>query len=423
MHNQRAIFLLLLSNAISGISQGIIMIAIPWYYTATLGYLSEFGVFYGILTLISTVWSIYAGTLIDRYDRRKILMIQSLVGCIILGIASYISQIQLISEWLIAGLVFTFTVLLYNIHYMNIYSFAQEITPSYQYSKVISYVEIQGQATTIVGGALAAILLEGTSQGVLTLFGFDFQLGFDIPKWNLSRLFALDALTYIVSILILSQLTYKSIVTKPIEVESAWHRVKMGWNFLKDKPALLIFGWLSSAVFICVLLISFFLMPTYVSLVLNKSSQVFASSELYFALGALLAGYSARYFLQSLHEVQRVLCLFILGLVVFIIFIFNTNLALFYFANILFGYSNAAIRFNRVSFFWKIIPNHIMGRASSVINISSYLLRSFWGFIFAIPFFRGREGILDIMIVLFAFIGLSGFIVFIYRNQIKDLEN
>ena len=88
MNNRNAILLLFLANTISGISQGICMIAIPWYFTATLGWQSSFGVFYGILTVLSTIWSIYAGTLIDKYNRKHIQISYSIIGFVLMSLAA-----------------------------------------------------------------------------------------------------------------------------------------------------------------------------------------------------------------------------------------------------------------------------------------------------------------------------------------------
>jgi DHA3 family macrolide efflux protein-like MFS transporter len=423
MKNRNAILLLFLANTVSGISQGICMIAIPWYFTATLGWQSSFGIFYGILTLISTVWSIYAGTLIDKYNRKNIQIVYSFLGFLLMSLAALAGYFENIPLWLVSGVAFAFTILLYNIHYMNIYSIAQEISPPEYYNKIISYLEVQGQATTILGGAAAAILMEGSRNGILSIFGFHMESFFTFVPWSLYQIYALDAFTYFLAILILISIRIQPRKNRIIESESAWIRIKTGWNFLRDKPALIIVGWLSPAVFVCVLLISFFLMPSYVSQVLGASSNVFASSELYFALGALLAGFLARHFLQSRHEVSRILILFAMALVVFAVFIFNRSLGIFYAANILFGFSNASIRFNRVSYFWKLVPNHLMGRVSSVLNISSYLLRALWGFVFSLPIFTGREGIVAVMWILFFFILLSGIVIFKYSEDIKSLEN
>jgi MFS family permease len=423
MRNRNAILLLFLANTVSGISQGICMIAIPWYFTATLGWQSSFGIFYGVLTVISTIWSIYAGTLIDKYNRKHIQIIYSVLGLVLMSLAAMAGQFDSIPLWVVSAIAFAFTVLLYNIHYMNIYSIAQEISPPEYYNKVISYLEVQGQATTILGGAAAAILLEGTKNGNLSIFGFHIPSTITFQPWTLYEIYALDAFTYFLAILILISIRFNPVKERTEESESAWIRLKIGWNFLKDKPALIIIGWLSPAVFVCVLLISFFLMPSYISLVLNASSHVFASSELYFAIGALLSGFVARHFLLKFHEVTRILVLFALALVVFGIFIFNRHLGLFYLANILFGFSNASIRFNRVSYLWKLVPNQLMGRVSSVLNISSYMLRAIWGFIFSLPFFTGRDGMIWVMWVLFFFILFSGFVIYRYSSEIKSLEN
>lgn len=423
MKNRNAIFLLFLANTVSGISQGICMIAIPWYFTATLGWQSSFGIFFGVLTIISTIWSIYAGTLIDKYNRKTIQIVYSVLGLIIMSLAALAGQIDAIPLWVVSAIAFAFTALLYNIHYMNIYSIAQEISPPEYYNKVISYLEVQGQATTILGGAAAAILLEGSNNGNLVIFGFEIQSVISFRPWTLYEIYALDAFTYFIAILILIAIRFQPVKERAEEAESAWKRFQTGWSFLKDKPALIIVIWLSQAVFVCVLLISFYLMPSYISLVLNASSHVFASSELYFALGALAAGFLARHFLLKFHEVTRILVLFALALVVFGIFIFNRHLGVFYLANILFGFSNASIRFNRVSYLWKLVPNHLMGRVSSVLNISSYVLRAIWGFIFSIPFFTGRDGMIWVMWALFFFILISGIIIYKYANDIKSLEN
>jgi MFS family permease len=423
MKNQKAILLLFLANTVSGISQGICMIAIPWYFTATLGWQSSFGIFYGTLTIISTIWSLYAGTLIDKYNRKTIQIIYSILGLILMSLAAMAGQVDAVPLWLVSAIAFAFTALLYNIHYMNIYSIAQEISPPEYYNKVISYLEVQGQATTILGGAASAILMEGTKNGTLSLFGFDFKSSMSFLPWSLYEIFALDAFTYLLAIILLSLIPFKP-SNNPTEAdESTWVRLQTGWNFLKDKPALLIIGWLSSSVFVCVLLISFYLMPSYISLALNTSSQAFASSELYFAVGALLAGFLARRFLLKYHEVTRILILFGMALIVFAVFIFNRHLGLFYAANVLFGFSNASIRFNRISYFWKLVPNQLMGRVSSVLNISAYILRAFWGFIFALPFFLGQNGIILVMWILFAFILMSGLLIYKYADEIKSLEN
>lgn len=422
MQNRQAIFRLLIANSISGLSQGISMIAIPWYFSVVMGLHREFGIFYGFITLVSCFWSVYAGVLIDRFDRKKILVVQSIFGFLVMlgnALLGFFTDIPL---WLSAGIVFSITAFIYNLHYANIYSFAQEITPNEYYNKIISLIEIQGQATTILGGALAAILMAGTSEGYLNLFGFKVYLGIEIQKLTLYEIFLLNAVTYLMAYIIFRTIRYVPMVQRKIEMESVWSRIKIGWNFLKSRLSLIVFGWLSLAVFVCVLLISFFLMPSYVSLFLNEESHVFATSELYFAIGAMTSGIVARYLWTNVHEVNRTLVYFGIAAIVLLTFILNKTLFIFYVANILFGFSNASIRFCRVSYLWKVVPNQIIGRVSSVLNISSYVMRSVFGFLFSLSFFQGPEGIQYVMSTLLLFVGLSGIVILIFRKSLIALE-
>ena len=69
MKNARAIRLLLFANFISGIAQGISMISIPLYFARN--HMSNwFNIAYVMITVVSLFWSLYGGTLIDKYNRK-----------------------------------------------------------------------------------------------------------------------------------------------------------------------------------------------------------------------------------------------------------------------------------------------------------------------------------------------------------------
>ena len=77
-------------------------------------------------------------------------------------------------------LVFGVTIFNYNVHYPNLYAFGQEITEKKNYGKLNSYIEVQGQVTSVLAGAFAAILLTGTVGNSLEIGGFSFSLPFNI---------------------------------------------------------------------------------------------------------------------------------------------------------------------------------------------------------------------------------------------------
>jgi len=79
MKNKQAILLLFLSNIISGLAQGISMIAIPWYFIEIVDMPEFFAVSYLLITFSTLFWGIYAGSLIDRYSRKKIFILTNFV--------------------------------------------------------------------------------------------------------------------------------------------------------------------------------------------------------------------------------------------------------------------------------------------------------------------------------------------------------
>ena len=128
MKNKQAIYLLFLSNIISGLAQGISMIAIPWYFIEIIDKPEFFAYSYIVITFSTLFWGIYAGSLIDRYSRKKIFIITNLFcGLFIGSIALFGLNNAYLSELLVVS-VFGITIFNYNIHYPNLYAFGQEIT-------------------------------------------------------------------------------------------------------------------------------------------------------------------------------------------------------------------------------------------------------------------------------------------------------
>src|ERR1035437_3019460 len=135
MKNKKALNLLLTANAISGFAQGISMISIPWYFTSVLHKNSEFGIIFAVITFATLFWSLYAGTLIDKYSRKKIFLSINLIGSAILGSVAlrgwYFGGVD---EW---GVVIVYAAIffIFNIHYPALYAFGQEVTDKEHYGK------------------------------------------------------------------------------------------------------------------------------------------------------------------------------------------------------------------------------------------------------------------------------------------------
>src|ERR1700756_1389025 len=85
MKGSRPLNLLILSNIISGLAQGISMLAVPWYFVSILKAPQSLALMYMLMLVGSVPWGIYGGTLIDKYPRKKIFLLFTLIGGIILS--------------------------------------------------------------------------------------------------------------------------------------------------------------------------------------------------------------------------------------------------------------------------------------------------------------------------------------------------
>ena len=290
MKNKQAIILLFLANIISGIAQGISMIAIPWYFVKIVARPEVFANSYLLITFLTLFWGLYAGTLIDRYSRKKIFIIINVVCGILIGaIAFYGNYVSFLPDILVI-LVFGITIFNYNVHYPNLYALGQEITEPKNYGKLNSYIEVQGQVTSVLAGAFAAILLTGTNNNSLAIGGLTFSLPFNIEAWDIYEIFLLDAATYVAVIFLFVLIRYIPIAKEKIHKDDLFDRLKGGFKYLRDHQIIFVFGLSSYMLFAFTLVQIHVILPLYVKNFLEMGGNVFASAEIYYSFGAIFSG-------------------------------------------------------------------------------------------------------------------------------------
>lgn len=387
MKNKQAITLLFAANIISGFAQGISMLAIPWYFADILGMSSTYAKGYAFLTFISLFWSLYSGTLVDRYSRKKLFLYSNLACATLIGSAAFYGFYTGGTPWILALAVFGTTMFHYSIHYPNLYAFGQEITEPENYGKLNSYIEIQGQSTSIFAGAFAAILLSGTENQVMNLMGINIPLPFDITPWEIHEIFLMDAITYIAAFSIILFIKYQPLVQNDIDKGSVLERLKNGINYLKENPLIFLFGVCSYMIFTFLIVEMFVLVPSYVSNYLNEGGNVFASSEVYYSIGAVLAGISIRPLFSRLNTVFGVISLIIATILGCLLLTFTQNIWIFYAISLLIGITNAGTRVLRITYLFNHVPNNIIGRSGSVFNSLSIIIRTAMIAAFSLPFF------------------------------------
>ncbi len=411
MRNKTALILLFTANGISGFAQGISMLAIPWYF-ARQNQSPTFNLIYAFATFLTLFWGIYAGTIVDRFARKKVFLGTNIVeALVILSISAYGWQAGTLPVPLIIA-VFTITILGYQIHYPNLYAFAQEITSPKNYSKITSYIEIVGQSTSVASGALAAILLSGWQvDEVLRIFNFSFHIQFTITPWQLYEIFAMDGATYVISVVLISFIRYTPYQQIEVEVGSLRKRIISGFAYLRENPLILLFGLLSYTVFIVVIVQLHALMPMYINNHLAEGAAVLGLSEVLFAAGALTAGFIIRKMFAGWPIPQTVILLMVTISVSYYAASLNSYTRFFYIFCVVIGFANAGTRILRVSYLFSRVPNYLIGRVNSIFGMSNILLRTLFILLFSRAFFNEASNVTYAYLILAGFVFVSACIL------------
>lgn len=417
--NKQSLNLLFTANGISGFAQGISMLAIPWYFTKSQSG-TYFNVSYGIITAIVLFFGLYAGTLVDRFSRKANFLGNNLVcGILILAISmlGYFNG-ALDDFWVMS--VFGITMLNYNIHYPTLYAFGHEITEPQYYNKVNSNIEVVGQSSSILSGAFAALLIEGVALGKGKLFGFEVDMPFEIPRWEIWEIFMLNAVTYFIAAALVMMIRYTPIKQAKVELGSIWKRVVSGFTYLKQHPMFLIFGLFSYSVFAMLLVEIHAVLPGYIERHLQEQGSVFAAADLIYAIGALCAGLFVSKVFSSTHTVKAIIILTLITSGIFFWGFASKSVVVIYLISIILGFTNAGIRVLRLTYLFNHIPNELMGRVNSIFNMANVLTRTLFIFLFSMPFFTFGNHMIWAFLVMSFFLLVSGVVLWVNLQKLQD---
>jgi len=414
MKNIGAIRLLLLANFISGIAQGISMISIPIYFAKN-NESNWFNIAYVAITTFSLFWSLYGGTLIDKYNRKKIFLLLNITNGIAIGTIAYLESTTTGNTSYFAMSVFALTFWNFNLHYPCFYAFMQEITEPQNYNKIASYIEVQSQLASALAGAGAALLMSG---GLTTPF-----FSIVIEPWTLADIFALDSCTYFVAFAIIFMMRFVPIAERKAETGGVLERLKTGYNYLHNHPYVFLFGVVTHSVFVVVLIHVFSLGPVYVTQHLKEQAEVFAVAEIFYALGAIVAGVAIHRIFKGMPYIKAIIIMTIISVMEFVFLIGSTWVFVFFVVTFLLGITNAGIRVIRVSYLFRVLPNQVMGRANSIFFLTNVLARIVFLSLFSLPFFHHSGHVIYSFLILSVFMLLSaGILMFFYSKIILEKE-
>jgi len=392
------------------------MIAIPWYF-AQMDSLRYFGIVYIVTNVLSMFWVPWSGTVVDKYDRKKIFQVlTSCIGVIIISFGVFGIWNGGLSMILVAS-IFVITFLNYNMHYPCLYAFVQEITPPENYAKMTSLLEVIGQITTISAGAGATLLLEGATNGQMDVFGMTINIGFDLEPWAIQEIILLDGMTYFIAFTIISFISYVPLRKRTAEVGSVLTRIKTGLRYLNGERSIFWFGVLSFMVFTMVLMDTFYMGANYVRNHLQESGDVYANAKMAYSIGAICVGITIGFLMKKISLPAVVISLTFIISGAYLYLSVNESVLLFFVMMLLVGICNAGCRISRITYLFRNVPNQFFGRAGSVFFQAHILLRIILLGIFTIPFFHTSNNIIFGYRVMGIILLLTGTVMFsMYRR-------
>lgn len=344
-----------MANLVSHIGSGLTMIGVPWFLIHQDGGEQLLGVITLVTTILGFFVSPYSGVLIDRFHRVRLHRGYDLIGFISitsLGVTGW--YIETYSSFLL--MVIYIVSILYNMfHYPTVFAISQEIFSKKNFGKINSVMEVQGQAGTMMAGAVGTVL---------------------ISALGLKMILVLDGLTFLVAFILYGFIRYKPVVQrdKTTKQPTMLSDFIEGWQFLKEKPMMLVFFLSASMPFMVVMGLNYVL-PIYISNTLEADESVYASFEMIFAAGAVLAGLTVNSIVKKMSPILSIyMTISLFALAVLSVSLFPA-VGLFLFMAVVMGWGNAGTRINMKTLQMNLIPTTLMGRVQSFIRATGVGIR------------------------------------------------
>jgi MFS family permease len=346
LYRDKRFYLILAANIFSSIGSGITMIAIPWLLVSEVDGGSLFGYITIFMTAVNFVLTPLIGHIVDRYSRKKILLVGEIIGfLIVISFAIYGMMGYEYHVWHYVALYGTGS-MYYNLFYPAIFAFNQEIFDKKVYQSLNGVMEIQGQLSSVIAGALAAML---------------------ITKVDLQWLLLLDAWTYLCAFLLFKSIPYLS-KTLMTSGESFLLKLTEGFRFMKKEPILFYFLIASFMPFIGVMVTNY-VFPVYLANVLQVDASVYGSQSMVYGVGAIVAGILIPYIALKWGNLRTIFFTVLIYTVAISFIIVTTTIPVFFLLTMLLAFGNAGTRVARNAYMMDVVPNAIIGRVDSLFRV------------------------------------------------------
>ncbi|WP_411502887.1 MFS transporter [Brevibacillus centrosporus] len=346
---------LFFSNLFSGFGQGMTMIGIAWYLVEKTGSAQLLGSTMFTSAVLMFFIGPYIGTLIDRFSRKKMLLVENLIGSSVLGALAIWGFFGSYAEWMLIA-IYLVTTFMYQIHYPAQSALVQEGFEPRHYNSINSLLEIEGQTASVLAGGVAGFLLNSYGLHIVILF---------------------NALTYLFAFGLLSTMKYTFTLEGEAKANQGVNwlgQLGQSWRYIREKRGFMVFGISAMMPFIAIMA-SNLLKPVYVSQTLKADVSIFSLGEMAYAIGAVAAGILVSLLVAKMGQLSAIVgntLLFAIVIVAMVSLPYGWALVASY---MVYGWCNASVRLIRQSLYMTIVPKHFMGRVMSFFNSVGMMMR------------------------------------------------
>lgn len=343
--------LIICANIASAIGSGITMIAIPWLLVSSNDGNTIFGYITIAMTLINFLITPFIGHLIDKTSRKRLLITSKIISLVSLLLFAAIGFAGVPYEVWHYMIIYMIGSLYYTIFYPTMFALNQEIFNKNQYKSLNGIMEVQGQLSSMIAGAIASVLL---------------------TQWELQTILSLDALSFVAAIILFLRIPYVRIKENQ-STSVAPSKAMEGVHYMMKRPSMFMFLLFSTMPFIGVMITNY-LFPVYLSDVLKTSAGVYGIQGMVYGFGAIIAGLIVPLIAQKLGDGKTIIYA-VITYTVAISFILLASIP-FYLALMFFiALGNSGARVARNSFLMDQVPNALIGRVDSLFRTFGLLLR------------------------------------------------
>lgn len=348
---KRNLIFLLLSAITSGIGTGMTMSALGWVIINIYHKSQQVAFIQSVSTLLSFIFMLNLMSIIDKFDRKKILQILFLIG-FFLQLITYLYWQNSERDLLLLYICSVISVVIRLGDQVTRTALIREITPPDNQFFSSKALEFTRQFITFMSGAIGML--------ILNFYTFDMVL-------------LIDAFTYLAALFLLIFVAVHSSNINKAETNktSYLQEISSGVDFCKSNKFIFIFSIITLIPYILII-VQNILYPSHFAFYLNSNAGAYAFLSVPYGLGALLSVRMKQ--LEVDKMILRIKTNIFIYIIVSLAIGLIRNVYVTYMCLFVFAFAHSCIRVDRLSLQMKYVPNENIGKFTSLFEIIAILI-------------------------------------------------